>query len=116
MKQHRSNQRRMEQRLEIVDNTSTTTEMSDSPIVGSHASLSELQEYLQVSFGDAIPIESFQQVIMQVQTAYTTPNDWSDTSLNVQTARGSSELLDYYWNLLHMDNNCICSTDYKRLY
>jgi hypothetical protein len=97
-KQHRYNQRRMEQRLEIVDDTSTTTEMPDSPIVGSHASLSELQEYLQVSIADAIPIESFQQVIMQVRTAYTAPNDWSDTSLNVQTARGAGELLDYDWN------------------
>jgi len=40
---------------------------------------------------------------MQVRTAYTAPNDWSDNSVNVQASRGSGELLDYDWNLLHKD-------------
>jgi hypothetical protein len=103
MKQHRSNQKRIEQRLGIVDDISTTTEIPDSPIVGSHVPLTELQECLQLSVGDAIPTESFQQVLGQVRTAYAAPNDWSDTSLNAQTARISGDLRDYDWNLLHMD-------------
>jgi hypothetical protein len=82
----------MEQRLGTADDVSTTKEIPDSIIVVSHASLPELQEYLQVSVGDVIPTESFQQVLGQVRTAYTAPNDWSDTSLNVQTARSSGEL------------------------
>jgi hypothetical protein len=117
MKQHRSNQRRIEHCLEIVDDVSTTTEIPDSPIVRSHASLPDLQEYLQLLVGDAIPTASFQQVLGQVRTAYTAPNDWLDTSLNVQTARSSGELRDYDWNLLLIWMNiCISDTDYKRLF
>jgi hypothetical protein len=75
----------MEQRLGIVVDISTTKEIPDSPIVGSHVPLPEFLEYLQLSVDDAIPTESFQQVLCQVRTAYAAPNDWSDTSVNVQS-------------------------------
>jgi hypothetical protein len=88
IKKHRSNQRRMEQHLEIIGDVFTTTETPNPPIIGSHVvPIQGLQEYLQLLVGDAIPTESFQQVLGEVRTAYAAPNDWLDTPLNVQTAK-----------------------------
>ena len=105
MKQHRSNQKRIEQRIGMAENDSTPTEETALPIEGAHVPLAELHDYLQISVGDFITTESFQQVLQQVRAAYAAPNDWTDSSVNVQAALTSGDLRDYDWNLLREDEH-----------
>jgi hypothetical protein len=103
MKQHRSNQKRIEQRIGADDQESLTSEEPALPIAGTHVSLAELHDYLRISVDDFITTESFEQVLQQVRTAYAAPNDWTDSSANVQAALTSGNLCDYDWKLISED-------------
>ena len=60
MKQHRSNQKRIEQRIGIDDQDSHPAEEPALPIAGTHVSLAELHDYLRISVDDFITTESFE--------------------------------------------------------